>query len=837
MATNQVSGIKTEALATGANANAKVSAEFVKVIATGANASAKIASEFVKVLVSTATASADIDITVDFADDAGFDAEITTTAPQLDITVPFVDDGGFVGTITSHLPGVRPVGHFVDDAGFTGTITTYANYHITIGFRDDLGFAAKITATEKAHFEIPIHYVDENGFTLALTSTPPKPHFNIAIGFTDDTGFAVAGPHLKPNIKITVAFADDAGFLATPNILPVGGPFFFTWADEGAVWNSGVTTAENEDVFSFSITQEEGDFANASVVVRNPRVGLLTAGRKKWAFLSIKRAGIVVPFFYGRLIGIPNNIFEELVTLEFVGRPYDYADRKAVLAQSLRVLPWYDPIFIDPDSWIDDDVVLEARSANWHIDRVTGEVTISDLLTGEDGTLEFDVDEYFDDNLQVTLGDAPLRSVTIQSTMPWDLTATGNFDLTNYVLTKGWGGGYGGYGLVGSFTFDGLSQDWPKTGSSIGDGWEVAFGELSNVAFTTVPEATIPSYFDSSTIPQAIPQGSILFPPVVTDGEYHAGEDAGFNINVEMVVAPIGYGKPILRVGYSASRDMGQFVTFTMVTDVQDVLTLAPDSDNKIVTVNSNKLSDVSQYGDIPIGDSRSRDFVRTARGIMAMRHLMLIARANLVAGTRVVKVVFDTDFFRGLDVTLRKGAIIHNPRLPAGQAAGKITAYTLTLDGDTGASNASITFASAVGKGGAYEASDGDPDYIEDDYIEMGHFTRINEVILAGTNDVAFGLDQWAAFDDGVDFRNLSIDKIVKQFEVQNGPETQRAALITLAGADQATVSASLQLIPTLVSLELIPMTGGPYLGGVAPTVQPLVIPKQIDLEAASND
>ena len=55
-----------------------------------------------------------------------------------------------------------------------------------------------------------------------------------------------------------------------------------------------------------------------------------------------------MPLFFGRLVGIPTNILAEVVTLTFVAKPVDFLEQKFAMAETLKVLPWYDPIFIDP---------------------------------------------------------------------------------------------------------------------------------------------------------------------------------------------------------------------------------------------------------------------------------------------------------------------------------------------------------------------------------------------------------------------------------------------------------------------------------------------------------
>src|SRR3954463_2569091 len=78
----------------------------------------------------------------------------------------------------------------------------------------------------------------------------------------------------------------------------------------------------DEDVFSYDLEQTEGDFAVLTVVIRNPRVGLLAPGRKVWAWFSRVSADMeVTPMFFGRLVGVPTDINLEFVTLQFSARP------------------------------------------------------------------------------------------------------------------------------------------------------------------------------------------------------------------------------------------------------------------------------------------------------------------------------------------------------------------------------------------------------------------------------------------------------------------------------------------------------------------------------------
>src|SRR4029077_9945597 len=116
-------------------------------------------------------------------------------------------------------------------------------------------------------------------------------------------------------------------------------------------------------------------------------------------------------------------IFEELVTLEFVAKPIDLVTQKASLADTLRVLPFYDEAVIDPARRTDPEVVLEGYTKIWHYDRETHVITVSDEITGEDGLVEFDDEtesgKVLYDGLGLTLTSGPLTRVDINAEYTW----------------------------------------------------------------------------------------------------------------------------------------------------------------------------------------------------------------------------------------------------------------------------------------------------------------------------------------------------------------------------------------------------------------------------------
>jgi hypothetical protein len=607
---------------------------------------------------------------------------------------------------------------------------------------------------------------------------------------------------------------------------------YFAWVNDGETFNPAIHNREDEDVFSFDFEHSEGDFAALTVVIKNPRIGLLNTGRKVWAILSYGNDSGITPIFRGRLVGVPTNIFDTLVTLSFTARPSDFVAQKTTLAESLKVLPYYDSIFVSPDSWGDPDVVLEAYSRLWHIDPVTLVVTASDILVGEDGVEEVTEDEHFYDDMQVTLNSTPLRAVTMTMTIPWTQSDAGGLDLTGIFrrLTNGY--------LLSSFTLPGLISSWPKSGDGFGSGWDVTGGQLVDLSGEQGTMKLPDIFYWNGSVP-ILPEGSVVFPLKAT-GEYHSGETAGFNFQFEIVAAPIGYGVPSLSVSYTAGREFAQIVTFTLRSDQQSIVTLPGDDESLALTLNANKVSDPTEDGSIPLGDVRLRNYTHTERGLLSIQYGLLVARAHLIAKSRAVETSFKMGFRDALRLNnLRKNGLLHDHRLPGGQANGKIIGAKLSVNGDDGEATGTITIASSVGYGGSYTASPGTPTIWDEGYID-DYQQYENQIVVTDTEDIAWTIPVPSQFDDGVDFaRGLNVGNAVMAASIINDSDTQRGLILAASAGpltDQAAISSVLSNAPTQFSFKMIPMEGGPFQDEVVVSVSDLVIPQQINLEAPSN-
>jgi hypothetical protein len=389
------------------------------------------------------------------------------------------------------------------------------------------------------------------------------------------------------------------------------GPFFFAWTDAGVAFDPDVHNVMDEYIFSFRRALTEGDKPKLEVEMMNPHVGILNPDRKQWAWLSYdtgSTAGII-PLFYGRVVATPASIFLEVITLQFVSWPTDYFARVQRVAETMKIAPFYDPVFIDPSKRDDPDTILEAYSKLWHVDPVTLEVTASDILIGEDGNVDFAADDFFYDNFDMRPKAPPLTAVLVDATVSWTQTARGLVDMGNRVIQS-----YGG---------DGIINDWPKPLQSLDGGWSVQYSIAVDV-FGIISALTGSSSYSwtntakqhndgdslSLSISQTVPQlpgpyvSYILtakiqpgqLDPFAVDGD---GDPSPLNVpasaDISTVYCPLWQVNTSLVLRYDAARQRTERVIILLQGDLQATV------NDPLVTQNSETITKPGADVGVPI--------------------------------------------------------------------------------------------------------------------------------------------------------------------------------------------------------------------------------------------
>lgn len=237
-------------------------------------------------------------------------------------------------------------------------------------------------------------------------------------------------------------------------------PFCFAWATASETVFGPQHEVHDEVIASFLMEHPEGDAARLTLRIRNPLQGLIAPGRKRWAWLSWEIDSVVVPIFFGQLVATPDDMFGEVVTLVFVAKSAAFLLQRQAVAQTLKKLPGFDMIFYDPGTRDDPETILNGYSMLYHVDRVTHQVSVSDVLVGEDGEEIFDDADVPYKSVKYQREKAPKKSVTVAASVPW--TQSFNGEVLSVVNET-----------IQTYTGDGIMSDWPKPMTTLQGGWSV----------------------------------------------------------------------------------------------------------------------------------------------------------------------------------------------------------------------------------------------------------------------------------------------------------------------------------------------------------------------------
>jgi hypothetical protein len=566
-----------------------------------------------------------------------------------------------------------------------------------------------------------------------------------------------------------------------------------------------------------------------------------------------------VPLFNGRLIGTPRLAAAEVMQLQFLARPDDYNQQKLALAEDMKVLPFWDPVWLATQQ-DNPDTVLETYSALWHTDRLTHEVTTSDIIEGEAGVWTVGEDQAFYDTFSMAFGDGgPLRQVSVSGTVSWEQTGSGDIDITPSLFHA-----FGDAGNIGTlfsdlgstrwhkyltkgaviYTLNGsaIKSSWPQPGTSIGAGWEVAPGvDDSDKSLSFIKDAASPIGWIR---PGAINLTYIGPPPGDTSGIQHSPEEGASDF-----VAFIGHGvwqwgfalNPYhirMVVHYEASRKRTESVRAVMVADVLEVSDNTGTDSSEEISYSSDKVAEaIDPGGGIPLGGPEARSYLQTDRGAGSFEYLMLAARAKLRARARSVEITFGVDFPTAIAITLRHSVALFDRRIPGGSAIGKVKSYRITVgeDGMWG----EFTIGCSTGTGNAAVAATGVNAYVDDGYVDDGYQVIAGSQRMFLTDELAYQtLDQFEVVDDGLNFNHLTAEQVVRSCTVFNGLDVQMAELnkyqnVSMPKAGLSDPFSATKTLTTTITLELVPVTGSEYHTDFLPAVSLLAIPQTIDLRA----
>src|SRR5260370_28981636 len=128
----------------------------------------------------------------------------------------------------------------------------------------------------------------------------------------------------------------------------MAGPWYFAWVNATDTVFSSAFYRWDEHVYSAVRIHEEGHIPTLDITIRNPGIGILAPGRSLWAWLSRDNGfGTILPVFFGQVTAIQTVIVKEICTIRLIAQAIDWVAQKQQLAQTMKVRPFYAPVFYD----------------------------------------------------------------------------------------------------------------------------------------------------------------------------------------------------------------------------------------------------------------------------------------------------------------------------------------------------------------------------------------------------------------------------------------------------------------------------------------------------------
>lgn len=591
------------------------------------------------------------------------------------------------------------------------------------------------------------------------------------------------------------------------------GRIYFAAVDTGDVYNPAIHSVEDEDVFGLAISQVEFQFAIAEVKIKNPSEGLLSPTRKQRVFLSIDNGGSPKLIFSGEIVGIPSEIATNLVTIQYIGQPSDWEVVQQTLFDSLKVSPFFNPLFAPESRRNSGAEILAARNDSLNWDRRTNTVTLTNILEGSQ--LIDLAGDYRADSLRINVGDPPVRIVNINIEAQWEQVGIGEVDVgtaitaefTNTITTPqlntltplAFEDGWNGVTIPAGYTIKETKL------TPVADAFGLVQGDLRS-AFTTVDGADFPTAANNQP-----PQRVTSVPRVWYIGSMKL--QAVYQQKRREVISAI-YNMPTQDFALKSNLFEDLNIRIQNPTAAQQGSIL----DRKAA----------SFFWDIA-GD------VLTADGRDVIEHALLRANAITTKASRIVEVQFDAGLIEMIDVTLDHSIRLVDARFPGGSFRGKVIGYTFNWDGDTGQNNAQITLGGVIGTG-ADSVGTGAPSE-----TQIGTRVYDNEFGAATmTSAIFYDVPVFPVIDEPIDVVQMEASDsfLIDGVTVTDDGESQNtgfeATSIIAPFFGDGRPDTFLQNNRTKIEVDLKSMNPEAELfAQIDVTVEDVTVPRQTDLEA----
>ncbi|MGB0934830.1 MAG: hypothetical protein ACPGXY_02065 [Alphaproteobacteria bacterium] len=468
--------------------------------------------------------------------------------------------------------------------------------------------------------------------------------------------------------------------------------FHFAWVQKGEKYNPKVHNREDEAVFSLAIRQREAGFAVARVLIKRRTEAFFPKPAQQYCYISRNNQLL----FKGRLIALPSRISGELIGLDITAEPEDQVKKLQALTETLKQGSQWDPLYLSPDQHNDPVEPLNARSSLYCWSRFDGSVKISDLFNG---SKRIDIAQnHFPGFMKVESLDLPLDEVTVDVRAEWLQEAYGEIDV-GPLIEQAFPHGY-----INTLNGKGLQTTWWQAGYRLQQGrYKIRRSNLNEVFPHQHAKAT-PELWSSASEKVRYKRywfradmsvrwkyqqkrREIASFTLKNDTQITSGRSRHLNLALQRLVGPNYHWRT--RHRYTAGFKV---VHQGRVYRCKRSHTTGNEFEVQYWTY-------LCRHHHV-CGQSSRATFFNTDRGVQALRYAFEVARAHLAASSRSLRIKFTAEFDKLKDITTDHTVTIKDSRLPGGRAAGKVVAYDLIADGNTGKQLGQVTLAVAIGRG-----------------------------------------------------------------------------------------------------------------------------------------
>jgi len=454
--------------------------------------------------------------------------------------------------------------------------------------------------------------------------------------------------------------------------------FYFAWAEEGEEFSPDIHLKEDEKIVALKIHHNEGEIPYAQIHLCHNEIA---EKRGEKAFISCVIDDKAILLFAGFLMSVPDNILSETINLEFIAEPSNALEILNDAKEALKSLPCYDPLFSKQQERDLAEEVLDGYSKLPHWSRTLEDFCFSDIFQGR--RTKHIENNFIYDSLKVRLRTPPIDKITCTVTAEWEQKYQGMVDA-----------GFGiksllGDGVITTLTPNNLLKNWWKPG-------------------TTVPGG---SY---NIITSGLHKNAIV------------GDSTAFEVYGEATpqTLPVYTLEPVLTLSYDLKQKRREVVHFELRNNCQQIFKFRRFRNHKHLTFKLEDITydteknyweaekdyekgqkvyyrnnyyvcnkdhtsniffspfnwDLSFVSNSALGDLSSATYFLTDRGQQSIESALERCKAHLAESTRAVEINITVPFYEGLDLDCDTTLYLKDPRLPNGEAYGKVAAYSIIV-------------------------------------------------------------------------------------------------------------------------------------------------------------